>query len=438
MIKVIRHHAPAGVLPLLASEIVLLFACFYASAALLYPPSAWFYLFLEGGITVVGLAIATIILAMYFFDMYAEVQVSSRVLLLQQICQSLGVAILAQTVATYIFRDWTVPQVLMLYSSGLALIGLFCWRLIFSALVKRIGPTDQLLFLGRDAASGAVASAIERNPSAGYRVIGFLDEDCGQEGDSDARVLGGFANLRQMVAEYKPSLLVVGMQDRRSAMPVADLVALRFEGLQIEEACKTYESLYQRVWLEDLSEQQVMFSRVFAPSAGALRAARLVSFLVASISLLLLLPLLLPLALWLRVRGEGPVVPRFPREGRNGKIFQMRRFRQEPSLSWLYRRMRVDAFPELWNVIRGEMSLVGPSPEEPATARMLTEALPFYHYRNAVPPGVTGWAQVNQTTKNQDDRAMALEYDLYYIKNLSQALNFYILLHSLKNRVLRP
>jgi len=437
MIRVIRHHASAGVLPLLVSEILLLFACFYVSAEMLYPPSAWFYLFLDGGITLVVLAIATIILAMYFFDMYADVQVSSRVLLMQQICQALGVAILAQTVATYIFRDWTVPQLLMLYSSVIALFGLFCWRLLFSALVKRIGPTDNLLFLGRNATSDAVAAAIERDPRAGYRVIGFLDDDTQREA-SGPQVLGGFASLRQMVAEYKPSLLVVGMPERRAAIPVADLVALRFEGLQIEEASKTYESVYQRVRLEDLSEQQVMFSRTFAPRGGAVNMARFVNTIVAALSLILLLPLLLPVALWLRLRGKGPVLAKFPREGKNGRVFQMRRFRQEPSLHWLYRRIRVDVMPELLNVLRGEMSLVGPSPEEPSAAKMLTEALPFYHYRNAVPPGITGWAQVNQTAENQDDRALALEYDLYYIKNLSQALNFYILMHSLKNRVLRP
>ncbi len=438
MIRAIRHHAPVGVLPLLASEIVLLFACFYVSAEILYPPSAWLYLFVEGGITLVGIAIATIILAMYFFDMYAEVQVSSRVVLLQQICQSLGVAILAQTVATYVFRDWTVPQLLMLFGCGMALVSLFCWRLLFSAVIKRIGPTDNLLFLGRNATSSAVAAAIERDSRANYRVIGFLDDDFARQDDSGAPVLGGFSTLRQMVAEHKPSLLVVGMPERRAAMPVADLVALRFEGLQIEEASKTFESVYQRVRLEDLSEQQVMFSRTFVPSNGALNMARLVSFVVAVLGLLVLSPLLIGVWLWLRLRGNEPALARYAREGKNGKLFYMWRFRRDASLKWLYGRFRVDAFPELLNVVRGEMSLVGPCPEEPEAAAMLNETLPFYHYRDAIPPGITGWAMVNQTAENADDRALALEYDLYYIKHLSQAFNFYILVHSLKNRVLRP
>jgi len=348
------------------------------------------------------------------------------------------VALLAQTVATYVFRDWTVPQLLMLLGCGMALVGLFCWRLVFSALIKRIGPTDNLLFLGRNATSDAVAAAIESDPRANYHVIGFLDEDFARRGASGAPVLGGFSTLRQMVAEHKPSLLVVGMPERRAAMPVADLVALRFEGLQIEEASKTFESVYQRVRLDDLSEQQVMFSRTFVPSNGALNVARLVSFIVAVLCLVVLSPVLVAVAVWLRLRRNEPVLTRFPREGKNGKIFQLRRFRRDASLGWLYRRFRVDAFPELLNVVRGEMSLVGPCPEEPEVANLLNETLPFYHYRHAVPPGITGWAKVNQTAENADDRALGLEYDLYYIKHLSQALNFYILVHSLKNRVLLP
>jgi lipopolysaccharide/colanic/teichoic acid biosynthesis glycosyltransferase len=427
MIRVIRHHASVGVLPLLLSEIGLLFGCFYAAAEILEPPSSWDYLFNEGGITLVLLAIATIILAMYFFDLYAEVQVSSRVLLLQQICQSLGVAILAQTVAAYVFRDWTVPQLMMLYSCGFALVALFCWRIVFGALVRRIGPLDKLLFLGRNDTSEAVARAIELQPNSGYRVIGFLDDN-----PAGAHVLGGFSALRQMVEVHKPSLLVVGMPERRSAMPVGDLVALRFGGLQIEEASKTYESVYQRVRLQDLSEQQVMFSRAFVPRPSALNFVRLIGFLLATQLLLLLSPLLAAIALWLRITSSGPVLLRLPRVGKDGRVFQMLRFRAAPKLL----RFHLDALPQLINVLRGEMSLVGPYAESREQASAL-ESQPFHRYRTAVPPGITGWAQIHQTDQNRGDQALTLEYDLYYIKHMSQALDLYILVHSLKNRVFR-
>jgi len=433
MIRVIRHHTSTGVLPLLFSEIALLFACFYASSEILYAPSGWDYLVLDGGLPLVAIAIGTIILAMYFFDMYAEVQVTSRIVLLQQLCQSLGVAILAQTVAAYLFRDWTVPHFMMLYSSGFALVTLFFWRLLFSKLVQRIGVHDKLLFLGRSETTAEVARAIEANPKAGYRVIGFLDDQ-----SSGAGVLGGVSALRATVAEYKPSLLVVGMAGVREAMPVADLVALRFAGLQIEEASQTFESVYQRVRVADLSAQQVMFSRTFHASSGSLRVARLTSIVLALLCVLLFLPLTILIAAWLLLSSREPMIVELPREGQDGCQFLMLRFRREPSLKRLFDRFRLNALPELINVLRGEMSLVGPYPETPEKVRELSGSLPFYSYRTSVPPGMTGWAQINLSPENRSNRALGLEYDLYYIKHTSLALNLYILVHALKNRILRP
>ena len=428
MIQVIRRHTPVGLLPLLVLDIAILSACFYASAELLYPPSAWYYLFLDGGVTMVAIAIATIISAMYFFDLYAEVRVTTRVVLLQQICQALGTAILMQTVAIYLFRDWTVPHLLMLYSSGFALLVLFFWRIAFSLLIERIGGFDKLLFVGRNSTAEAVAHAVDTNSKTGFRVIGFVDDD-----PAGARVLGNISSLRSVVEQYKPGLLVVGLSERRDTMPVADLVALRFSGLQIEDAGKTFESVCQRVRLAELSEEQVMFTRAFAPSAGALRLARVFSFLLAAVCLPLLFPLFLLIAAWLKLRSKQPVLLRLPRAGKDNRNFFMLRFRADSAL----RRFHLDAMPELFNVLKGDMSWVGPRAEAPQGAREMANSLPFYEYRASVPPGITGWAQIHQTRENEADCQLALEYDLYYIKHMSLALNLYILVHSLKNRVLR-
>ena len=365
--------------------------------------------------------------------MYAEVQVSSRIVLLQQISQSLGVAILAQTVAIYVLRDWTVPQTMMLFSCGFALVAIFIWRLAFNLLLKQIGISDKLLFLGRSATAEAVARTIQANPKAGYRVLGFLDDQ-----SSGANVLGGFSSLRAVVAQHKPSLLVVGLDERLSVMPVADLVALRFDGLQIEEASQTFENVYQRVLLSELSPQQVMFRRTFTPGAGALEVAHFTSMVLGIAGLLVSLPAWCCLAVWLRLKSSEPVLLQLPREGKNGRVFQMYRFRRDPSLSWLFHRFHIDAMPELINVLRGDMRLVGPRPLPPEEARQLSETLPYFEYRRGIHAGMTGWAQIHLTGANQDNPALALEYDLYYIKHISLALNLYILAHSVKNRILRP
>ena len=424
MIRVIRPNAPGGALPLLLVDVALLGACFYAAAEYLYPPSAYYYLFLEGGVTLTAIAIATIVFAMYFFDLYADLRSGSRIVLLQQLCQALGVAIIAQTVAIYLFRDWTVPHLMMIYSCLLALAVLFIWRLAFGRLIESVAVHGKLLFLGRSSTSEAVAQAIEADPKTGYRVVGFVEDSA-------------VNSLRTMVEEHKPNLLVVGLSERRDVMPVADLVALRFSGLQIEEASKTFESFYQRVCLPDLSEQEVMFARAFVPSAGALNVTRVLSFVMAVFCLIVFSPVLLLLAIWLKLRSREPMLIKLERESQNGRKFFMLRFRRHPSLERLFDRYHVDALPELINVLRGDMSLVGPRPETPECVQALVESLPFYNYRTLVPPGVTGWSQIHTNEHNRDNQELALEYDLYYIKNISLALDLYILAHSLKNRVLR-
>lgn len=424
MIRLIRPNAPGGVLPLLTVDIALLGACFYAAAEYLYPPSAYYYLFIEGGVTLAAIAIATIVLAMYFFDLYSDLRSGSRIVLLQQLCQALGVAIIAQTLAIYLFRDWTVPHLMMIYSCLLALAVLFLWRIAFSKLIESVAVHGKLLFLGRSSTSEAVARAIETDPKTGYRVVGFVDDSA-------------VNSLQTMVEEHKPNLLVVGLSERRDVMPVADLVALRFSGLQIEEASKTYESFYQRVCLPDLSEQEIMFSRAFVPGPGALNVARVLSLIISVFCLIVFSPVLLLITIWLKLRSREPVLLRLEREGQNGRAFPMFRFRRDRSLKRLFDRYHVDALPELINVLRGDMSLVGPRPETPECVQTLVESLPFYNYRTLVPPGVTGWSQIHTDEHNRDDQELALEYDLYYIKNISLALDLYILAHSLKNRVLR-
>jgi len=424
MIRVIRRHASTGVLPLLISEIVIYFACFYAAAEVLYPPSGWFYLAYDGGITLAAMAVTTIIVAMYFFDLYAEVQVYSRVLLIQQLCQSLGIAIIAQTVAMYALRDWTVPHMMMLMACAFALVAIVLWRLLYSAVLTRIVGKDRLLFLGRSPTAEAVAAAVENDPKMGFQVIGFLDDNA--------------KGLRAMVAEYKPRLLVVGMPERRASMPVADLVALRFGGLQIEEACQTFESVCQRVSLADLSPRQLLFSRALVPRPNSVRLSKVTGTAVAVLLLIALWPLMLAIAVILRISSGKPAIIRLARAGKDGRPFTMLRFRREGGLLRVFKRFHLDALPELLNVVRGEMTMVGPQAEDPERARQLARELPFYEYRQSVLPGVTGWAQINVNRKDVENKRLALEFDLYYIKHLSQALNLYIVIHSLKNRILRP
>jgi exopolysaccharide biosynthesis polyprenyl glycosylphosphotransferase len=175
--------------------------------------------------------------------------------------------------------------------------------------------------------------------------------------------------------------------------------------------------------------------------------------LLAAIGLALTAPIMLLVAIAIRVTSSGPVLFRQTRVGKGGKPFTIYKFRSmvadaesKTGVVWasrndpritpvgrFLRKTRLDEIPQLFNVLHGDMAIVGPRPERPEFVATLSELIPFYAHRHSVKPGITGWAQINyKYGESVEDAKFKLEYDMYYVKNLSPALDFYIMLHTLK------
>ncbi len=412
--------------------------CFFAAGAILFPPDPSLYFLIEGGGERTLLAMASLLLAMYFFDLYSDIHVLSRVQLLQELCQAVGVAFLVQSVIEYTFRDFILPHYMMLYGGAFTLLALFCWRMLYSAVLLQALGREKVLFVGRNSTVDEVVSEIVSDPTSGYEVLGFLEDDAPLgTAFADAPVLGSLSDLTKVAFERKPARIVVGLSERRAHMPVPELLQLRFAGSRIEEAATTYEMVYRRVCSRNLSPVTVLFRRELIPPANALRVAALLNRVLAALLLLVLLPLLLLIAGVLRLTSRNPIFLKLPRLGKDGRPFSMLRFRDAGRPNGLFKRLGLAALPELWNVVRGEMALVGPRPASEVHALQQARELPLYDYRHNVCPGMTGWAQINGSTSDAGEPLRQLEFDLYYIKHMSQALNAYILLNTFKNRVLR-
>jgi exopolysaccharide biosynthesis polyprenyl glycosylphosphotransferase len=203
----------------------------------------------------------------------------------------------------------------------------------------------------------------------------------------------------------------------------------------------------------ELRPSQLIFSAELGPQPRSLAFQAIYSRLIGIVGFLLVLPIMLLVAIAVRLTSSGPVLFRQKRVGLNGDAFILYKFRSmrmdaeaktgavwatrddprvTPIGKWL-RRLRLDELPQLLNVVRGEMSIVGPRPERPEFVRTLSEQIPFYRQRHCVRPGITGWAQINyKYGETLEDTIVKLEYDLYYIKNLSPSLDAYILFHTLK------
>jgi exopolysaccharide biosynthesis polyprenyl glycosylphosphotransferase len=436
--RLFKVFFPTRVVALLFSEIAIIFACYFA-ASFVATESPTLFLFEEGGLYRIGFVTACIVVGFYFNDLYSQLRVRSKSALLQHVCFVLGVAFLIQSLLDYTkLADWTLPKWVMIYGSLLVLLIHPAWRLLFDLVVVRQLARETVLFLGASPVARMVAKRLAENPQFGLRIAGYLEDRPASDDLPENLLLGPVSLLREVVEELKPQRIIVGMMERRG--PVDDLLDLRFAGIRIEDAHTAYENVYSRVSVKDLRPSQLIFMTDLGPSPKNELLQRVYSLAFALVGCIIASPLMLLIAISVRLTSPGPVFYRQVRAGKNGENFTLFKFRcsfQDSDRmtklgSWL-RRLRLDDLPQLINVLRGEMMIVGPRPERPEFVKVVVDQIPYYQQRLAVKPGITGWAQVNHKRGNTlEDTILKLEYDLYYIKNVNMTLDLYIMFHTAK------
>jgi sugar transferase (PEP-CTERM system associated) len=258
--------------------------------------------------------------------------------------------------------------------------------------------------------------------------------------------------LAQVVVQYRVDTIVVCLADHRSFLPVQALLDFKTMGVDILDGHGLFESTSGRLLIDSLRPSALIFSRGFRRGRIALVCKRLLDVVVSAVGLVVLIPLFALIAALIRVDSPGPVLFRQLRVGLGGRLFliwKFRSMRQDAEKSgpqwaqandsrisrvgWWLRKTRLDEFPQLVNVLRGEMSLVGPRPERPVFVRNLRLTIPYYDIRHTVRPGITGWAQVRfRYGSSAEDAHTKLQYDLFYVKRFSLALDVRILLETVQ------
>ena len=247
--------------------------------------------------------------------------------------------------------------------------------------------------------------------------------------------------------------IVVAMEERRGKLPVDLLLSLKNRGVQVQDGNDVYESITGKVPIESIRLSWLLFSPGSHASRLFLIYKRFASVVISIIGLLLSLPLLPFVVLAIRLSSPGHVLYSQSRVGRDGVVFRCYKFRtmrsdaeadtgptwakdDDPRITRVgrfLRKTRIDEIPQLWNVLRGDMSLVGPRPERPEFVAGLNQKIPYYHLRHSVRPGITGWAQIlYKYGSSVEDAKEKLRYDLYYIKNASVGLDLLIILNTIK------
>ena len=345
------------------------------------------------------------------------------------------------------YHDWTIALVL-------ALVGLVLVRHAIVLPLVSVFMPHRVLVLGTGPEARLVEASLAATNPIGMRIVGFYPLEKTQESVvSASRVVAGGALEETVHSLGVDEVIVAVRQQRGGVLPLRALLECRLEGVQITDLARFFERVHGQVPIESLKVSWLIYGHGFRQNLLRGFVKRCFDLVVSSMLILVALPLLIVAMLLIVAETGGPVFYRQERVGLRGRSFTVLKLRsmaadaeKDGRATWatvndhrvtrvgrLLRRTRIDELPQLLNVLKGEMSFVGPRPERPEFVAMLTEQIPFYAVRHSVKPGLTGWAQVRYAYGASVEQSIRkLEYDLYYVKNHSLLLDLVILLETVR------
>jgi sugar transferase (PEP-CTERM system associated) len=400
--------------------------------------------------------------ALYYADLYDLKRVADRRELFVGLVQALGAASFVLAAIYYWFPDLIIGRGIFMIAAVLILLVVAGWRLAFEWLSGRVGPRERLLLVGTNQVAVDLASELfQRRQELGVEIVGFVDADPSKVGTVvlNPGVIGTVEDIPSIVRARGVDRVVVSLVDARGKLPMEKLLDMKLDGVTFDHLPSVYEEYTGKIAVENLRPSWLIFSAGFKKSRTLAMSKRSLDVFLASMGLVVGLPLMAIIALAVRLSSPGPILYHQRRVGLRGHIFQVHKFRtmrddaeaatgpvwaakdgdaRVTPIGRTLRRTRLDELPQLWNILIGEMSFVGPRPERPEFVKDLTRDIPYYGQRHVVRPGLTGWAQVRYTYgASTEDALQKLQYDLYYIKNLSIGLDLYIMFETIKTVVLQ-
>jgi exopolysaccharide biosynthesis polyprenyl glycosylphosphotransferase len=396
------------------------------------------------------------IVAFYYNDLYDLQVVRSFSLFASRLLQSFGVALIFLG-AFYTLLPATQIAEGPFFSSLIVSAGLLVpLRAVGYFFMRRRAFAERVLVLGTGPIAQRILHEIEARPSFRYAVAGVADDGAGLPDDARPYpVLGPLERLDKIIDEVKPDRIIVALAERRGRMPVGQLLECGGRGILVEDGQATYEHFTGKLPIESLTPSFLIFSGAFRKSRLQLAGRRVAGVLAGGLGLLATAPLMALIAAAIKLDSRGPVLYVDERAGLGGRPFRLLKFRtmhplpegEAPGASvWarddttrvtrvgrLIRKLRLDELPQFWNVLKGDMDLVGPRPEIMANVQTMSEQIPYYSLRHSVRPGLTGWAQTRfGYSVSLEQVTEKMRYDLFYIKHMSFWLDLRILVDTVK------
>lgn len=398
--------------------------------------------------------VAVVQLSLYYFDLYNLKTFHNNLEFIVRLFQALGVSSILLASLYYFLPQLIIGRGIFILSLGFMMAVIFLWRIFYNYLVRKKQFDQKTLIIGTGALAQEITTTILERMDTGFKVIGFVTDDPEKVGEPlvNPSIIGDYSQIMELVRKEKPDRIIVALEERRGKFPLTQLLDCKMMGITIEEGISFYEHLTGRLHVENLRPSALIFSEGFNKPKLSMWIKRITELVISMVGITLLSPLILIIALVIKFDSKGPVFYQQGRVGANGRVFKLLKFRsmgenaetngpvwaqKEDSrvtrVGACLRKMRLDEIPQLFNVLKGDMSFVGPRPERPFFVEQLKKDIPYYDQRHTVKPGITGWAQVRYPYGDcHQDAIEKLKYDLYYIKNLSYFFDLLIIFETIR------
>jgi len=453
MVRLFNVYFPDRTLLLAASETLLVVSALLAAAFLSWNGDFTVMLSLRNGYLQVACASLAIMLCMYYYDLYDSAVLGSLREVWMRMVQAVGTACVILALFYYLLPAARMSRRMFLAGIVAVPLLLLTWRRLFLLLNRSPRFAQRAVLVGAGPLARSLASEIKKRPEWGIEVFGYVGPPPNApEMMNGLRRAGHVSELPRLVENERVRRVI--LTPGGSAATLDDcLPALKKRGLLVQNGAELYEAVVGRVPVEFLSPENPTAPAVLPAMRATVVYKRITSIVLSGVALLLGFPFLILIAIAIRLDSPGPAIFRQKRVGQNGDVFTLYKFRSmrqgadadgfpRPAESgdarvtrvgrWL-RSTRLDELPQLYNILRGDMSFVGPRPFVPPEEEQCLRTIPFYAQRLTIKPGATGWAQIHQGyCVSLQDNIEKLGYDLFYIKNLSLGLDILTVFQTVK------
>jgi sugar transferase (PEP-CTERM system associated) len=400
---------------------------------------------------------------LYYNDLYDLTISNSYNEISLRLLQALGIAAILLAFIYLIVPQAVIGTGIFVISLGFVILLIVSWRFCYTLVLNRGMFNQKIILLGSADLVRDIKQEISSRKDCGYTITAEIPESSrekDQNKSDNPTVFCGqkYEGLSEQARLRGIEKIVVAIKEKRNNFPAHELLKCRVAGIEVIEGNSFYEMLTGKLVVNAINPAWLIFSEGFRKSLTRRFLKRSVDLILSVIGLIIFSPLMGLIAILIKLDSRGPVIFSQERVGQNRKPYQIHKFRsmisdaeKESGPVWaedddyritrvgkIIRKWRFDEIPQLWNVLKGNMSFVGPRPEREHFVIELEELIPYYRERHTVKPGITGWAQVSYGYgASIEDAIEKLNYDLFYIKNLSFFMDLMIVLRTIKIVIFR-